>query len=109
MPLLWNELRSLSGHPGGALLALGAAATWALGTQRLRRTRIGVPTLTVSFWMTALTALAMTILSVLFERSQWVEPGPVTWAAICFNGVSIFALAQLGCFCLARGLLPLAS
>jgi drug/metabolite transporter (DMT)-like permease len=109
MLLLWNELTNLSGHPGGVLLALGAAATWALGTQMLRRTRIGVPTLTVSFWMTALTALVMTILSVLFERPQWVEPGPVTWAAIFFNGVFIFALAQPGWFFLARGLPPLAS
>ena len=38
--LLWHELTSLAGRPGGVALALVAAAVWALGTQLLRRTKI---------------------------------------------------------------------
>src|SRR4051812_25371538 len=48
--LLWHELTHLAGRPVGVMLALLAASTWALGTQLLRRTRIEVPTLTISFW-----------------------------------------------------------
>jgi len=40
--LLWHELTDLAGRPGYVALALVAAATWALGTQLLRHTRIGL-------------------------------------------------------------------
>src|SRR5205085_8964981 len=80
--LLWHEFTDLAGRPGYVALALFAACTWALGTQLLRRTTIPVPTLAISFWMTTLTAVVMSVLSVLFERPQWQMPGPATWGAI---------------------------
>jgi hypothetical protein len=46
--LLWHELTQLSGRPLSVLLALVAAATWAVGTQRLRTTTMPVATLTIS-------------------------------------------------------------
>ena len=55
MLLLWHEFTHLSGRPLGVLLALIAASTWALGTQLLRRTKMPVPTLAISFWMTPMT------------------------------------------------------
>ena len=64
--LLWHEFVNLSGRPAGVALALVAAATWALGTHLLRRTTMPVATLTISFWMTALTAVVMSVLSRLF-------------------------------------------
>jgi drug/metabolite transporter (DMT)-like permease len=107
--LLWHELTGMAGRPVGVALALVAAATWAIGTQLLRRTRIGVPTLTLSFWMTVLTAVIMTGLSLLFERDQWREPPPATWFSIGFNAVLIFGFAQAAWFYLARSLPPVAS
>jgi drug/metabolite transporter (DMT)-like permease len=107
--LLWHEFTGLAGRPGYVALALVAAATWALGTQLLRHTRIGLPTLTLSFWMTALTAVVMTLLSLLFERAQWRMPGPATWAAIAYNAVLIFGFAHAAWFYLARGMPPVAS
>lgn len=62
--LLWHELSNLSGKPMGVLLALGAASTWALGTQLLRRTQMPVPTLTISFWMAFMTTGLMSVLAV---------------------------------------------
>ena len=107
--LLWHEFTGLAGHPLGVALALIAAATWALGTQLLRHTRIDVPTLTISFWMTVLTAMVMTVLSVLFERSDWRAPDATVWAAILFNAVLIFGFAHATWFYLARALPPVAS
>lgn len=107
--LLWHELTDLSGRPGYVALALVAAATWALGTQLLRRTRIGLPTLAISFWMTAMTAVVMTVLSLLFEREQLYWPGRVTWGSIGYNAVLIFGFAHAAWFYLARGLPPIAS
>lgn len=55
MLLLWHELLQLSGKPLGVLIALTAAASWALGTQQIRHTKMTAPTLTIVFWMTGKT------------------------------------------------------
>ena len=107
--LLWHAIAGMSGKPGYMALALFAAATWALGTQLLRRTRIPVPTLAISFWMTTLTAVVMTVLAVLLERPQWKAPSAPAWAAIVYNAVLIFGFAHAAWFALARKLPPIAS
>lgn len=107
--LLWHEFTGLAGKPYGVALALVAAATWALGTQLLRRTKIEAQTLTISFWMTVLGGCGLTILTVIFERSQWKMPGDTTWFAISFNAVLIFGFAHAAWFYLARSLPPIAS
>lgn len=86
-----------------------AAAIWALGTQQIRRTAIGVATLTLSFWMTAMAALVLSVLALVFEREQWTMPSTVAWAAIGYNAVLIFGLAQAVWLTLARTLPPIAS
>jgi len=107
--LLWHELARLAGKPWGAAGMLVSAAVWALGTQQLRRTRIGAPTLAIVFWMTALTTAVMTVLATLFEHDRWTWPGPTTWATIVFNAVLIFGFAQPVWLYLARTLPPVAS
>ena len=107
--LLWHEMGNLSGRPAGVLLALIAASTWALGTQLLRRTAMPVPTLALSFWMTAMTTGVLTLLALVFERGQWQWPGEATWGAIAFNAVGVFGFAHTAWFFLARGLPPVAS
>ena len=107
--LLWHELTQLTGRPVGVALALLAAATWALGTQLLRRTKVDVPTLAISFWMTALTAMVITLAAVLFEQPQWKAPSPATWGSIAYNAVLIFGFAHAAWFSLARDLPPVAS
>lgn len=107
--LLWHEFTQLAGRPDGVVLALVAAATWALGTQLLRRTRITAPTLTISFWMMALTTAVITVAALLFETADWSAPPPATVAAILFNAVLVLAFAQVAWFMLARDLPPVAS
>lgn len=107
--LLWYEFTQLGGRPVGVLLMLSAAAAWALGTQLLRRSNIEVPTLTLTFWMMALTTLAMSLLAWATERTAWHAPDATTWGAIVFNGVLVFGFAQGAWFFLVRGLPPVAS
>lgn len=107
--LLWHEFTGLAGKPWGVALALFAAATWALGTQLLRRTKIEVPTLTISFWMTALTSVVMVALALAFEGVPTAAPGATVWAAIIFNAVMVFGFAHAAWFFLARTLPPVAS
>jgi drug/metabolite transporter (DMT)-like permease len=107
--LLWHELANLSGKPVGVLLALGAASTWALGTQMLRRTKIPLPTLTLSFWMTLMTAGVMAVLVLVFESSEWHAPTSTHWMSMLYNAILVFVFAHSAWFYLARTLPPAAS
>ncbi|MBU4181344.1 MAG: EamA family transporter [Gammaproteobacteria bacterium] len=107
--LLWHEVSTLSGRPLGVFMMLVAAATWALGTQLMRRTRIAHPTLAISFWMTVATTLWMTLLAVVFERDAWTLPSEPIWGAIVYNAIGVFAFAQVVWLMLARDLPPIAS
>ena len=107
--LLWHEVTALSGKPLGVAMMLVAAATWAIGTQQMRRTRMAAPTLAISFWMTAITTLWMSLLCILFERDAWLAPNPAQWAAIVYNAIGVFAFAQVVWLMLARELPPIAS
>lgn len=109
MLLLTHEFGKLAGAPLGVLLALMAASTWALGTQLLRRTSIPAATLSISFWMTVLTAIVMSVLSIIFEQHRWRIPNATEWFSILFNAVLIFGFAHATWFYLARSLPPVAS
>lgn len=106
--LLWHEFANLGGRPLAVGMALVAAATWALGTQMLRHTRIPGPSLTISFWMTVATALFMLGLARGVEGPMPPMPD-VTVAAMWFNAIMIFGFAHAAWFHLARTLPPIAS
>ncbi|MBK1713489.1 EamA family transporter [Rubrivivax gelatinosus] len=107
--LLTHEFARLTGAPWAAGAMLVAAATWAYGTHRLRRSSIPVPLLAVSFWMTALTTAVMCVLAAVFESQRWAPPSaPVAWA-IAYNAIGVFCFAQAAWFYLARTLPPVAS
>ena len=107
--LLSGEFGKFSGAPWAALAMVFAAALWALGTHLLRRSAIELPLLTIVFWMTACTAVLMTLLSLLLERAQWRAPEPHVWAAIVYNAVGVFGFAHAAWFYLARNMPPVAS
>jgi drug/metabolite transporter (DMT)-like permease len=107
--LLWHEFTAIGGKPLGAASVLLAAAVWAIGTHLMRRTQMPVPTLTIGFWMTVMTAVVMSVLATAFEHSQWKLPGAVTSFSIGFNAVLIFGFAHIAWFVLARGLPATAS
>ena len=107
--LLWHELTQLAGRPAGVLLALVAAACWGLGTQALRRTTMTQAALTISFWMTVLTAVLMGALAFIFESADWRMPDTTVTFAILYNAVLIFGFAHAAWTFLARGLPPVAS
>jgi drug/metabolite transporter (DMT)-like permease len=107
--LLWYQLATLSGKPLGVAMMLVAAAMWAVGTQWMRHTRIDHPTLAIIFWMTLLTAVWMTMLSVLLERGLWSWPTSAVWGTLLYNALLVIAFAQVVWLILARDLPPIAS
>ena len=108
--LLANELQAIAGSPLGTLCMLAAAAVWALGTHQLRRRRQSTPLVVLSFWMMAGAMMVCALLSLIFERHQWVRwPNPAEWAAILFNVFLAYGVAQLLWFRLASALPPVVS
>ncbi len=107
--LLAGEFGKLSGAPWAALAVVFAAAVWALGTHKLRRSTMPLPLLAIVFWMTAGTALLVALLSLLVERAQWRAPEPYVWGAIAYNAVGVFGFAHAAWFYLARTMPPVAS
>ena len=107
--LLWHEVGALGSKPVGMMLMLIAAASWAWGTQLLRRTVAPVPLLSLSLWMVGINAVVLTVLAVVFERHEWVVPDQSATAALLFNGFLALAFAQATWFYLARSLPPVAS
>jgi drug/metabolite transporter (DMT)-like permease len=107
--LLSSELAALTGRPTGSILVLIAAAGWGYGTVMLKRSRLGMPTIVLTFWMLALTAAAMGLASFAFERSAWRMPNTIEWSAIIYNALIIFGFAHVVWFRLARTLPPVAS
>jgi drug/metabolite transporter (DMT)-like permease len=59
--------------------------------------------------MTVMTAVVLSVLSLLFEMPQWKAPGAATWFSIFYNAVLIFGCAHAAWYFLARSLPPVAS
>jgi drug/metabolite transporter (DMT)-like permease len=107
--LLSSEFGKMAGAPWAALAVVAAAAVWALGTHRLRRSTIELPLLTIVFWMTVATAVVMAVLTTAFEQPRWRAPEPHVWGSIAFNAVGVFGFAHAAWFYLARTMPPVAS
>jgi drug/metabolite transporter (DMT)-like permease len=107
--LLASEFTRLAGAPLAAAAVLVAAAVWAYGTHALRRSTVPVALLTLVLWMTASTAVLITVLAWVFERGQWRWPEAPVWGAIAYNAVGVFGFAHAAWFYLARTLPPVAA
>jgi drug/metabolite transporter (DMT)-like permease len=107
--LLWHEFTQFSGQPGAVLMMLLAALCWAWGTQRMRNTTITAPILTVTFWMTLMTAAWLSLLAMITESHEWRAPSPVVWGSVLYNALGVFAFAQVVWLGMARDLPPVAS
>ncbi|MGZ3159918.1 MAG: DMT family transporter [Burkholderiaceae bacterium] len=107
--LLSSEFSTLAGQPFGSLIVLIAAASWGFGTVLMRRTKIDMPTISITFWMLGMTTVAMAAASIVFESSVWRMPNTVEWFAIVYNALIVFGFAHVVWFQLARTLPPVAS
>ena len=91
------------------LLTLAWGLNWPIMKLGLRKTTILAAALAISFWMTVLTTLVMTGLSVTFEMPQWKAPSTVVWLTTLYNAVLIVGFAHAAWTFLARSLPLIAS
>ena len=108
--LLSEEFSTVAGRPLGTLLMVAAAFTWALGTHWLKRRRVPVPLLVLTFWMMFAAQIVCTVLAMLVERDQWgraVHAGG--WFALFYNIFLAYGVAQVLWFRLVSSLPPVVS
>lgn len=99
--LIGEDLVVIGRAPLGALLALGAAFTWAIGTVMLKRWPLGLPTGTFTAWTMSLGGLPILLGTLVFERNAWTPVGTVAWLALLYNIVIAFAFAYWAWFKIA--------
>ncbi len=107
--LLSGEFSALSSSSTGVLIMLAAAAIWGYGTVQLKRKLIPIPTSALTFWMIAMSAAAMFIVSLILEPGSWHMPESLEWAAILYNAIFVFGIAATIWNKMARTLPPVAS
>jgi len=91
--LLLNEWTTLQAAPIGALLVLGAAASWAIGTVLIKRYPTSLPTTSFTAWQLLVGGIPIVIGALLFERYQWHA---VSWQA---NAAVIYNMTIAFVFC----------
>jgi drug/metabolite transporter (DMT)-like permease len=105
--LMGEEILDVRHAPIGAILILGAAVSWALGTVLLRRWAPPVPQNTLTGWMLLLGWVPLAI------AAPWFDPHPlaslaamsgITWFAVIYNIFFAGTLAYWAWFRMARTL-----
>ncbi len=104
--LVSSEWSTIAGHPLGVVMMLGAAVSWAWGTHAMRRSRVAMDTLVLTFWMMAFACPVVIVASAVFEGTRWRVPHGVEWMPILYNAGPVLAIGNLIWFGVARSLPP---
>lgn len=105
--LLGDDLTAIRGRPFGALMILGAAIIWAIGTVLLRKFRPAIPLTTLTGWMMLVGWVPLAFAAPVLDPG-WLAHIPnlsaIAWFAILYNIVLAGTIAQWAWFTLARTL-----
>lgn len=99
--LLGEEIMAFGRAPLGALLALGAALAWAIGTVLQKRWPLGLPMGTFTAWVMLLGGVPVFIGALAFDQGDWRPVGNAAWLALAYNIVVAFAFAHWAWFKIA--------
>ncbi len=93
--LLGSELAAVGRSPLGALLLLGSAVSWALGTVVMKRWPVALPTTSFAAWQLLLAFVPVFLCAALFERGGF-SPLPLPlWPFLGF----LFSVSVCSFFC----------
>ena len=99
--LLGEDLLVIGRAPLGALLALGAAFSWAIGTVLQKRWPLGLPMGTFTAWTMFLGGVPVLIGTLVFEHAAWRPVGTAAMLALLYNIFVAFAFAYWAWFKIA--------
>jgi drug/metabolite transporter (DMT)-like permease len=107
--LIAGEWRAMAGSPVAVLMMLGAALSWGWGTHLMRRSRLTMHTLSITFWMMVISSGVVFLVSYLLEGDRWIWPETAQWVPILYTSIFVMGLCNVAWFTLARSLPPVAS
>ncbi len=99
--LIGEDLVVIGRAPLGALLALGGALTWAIGTVLQKRWPLGLPMGTFTAWTMSLGGLPILVGTLIFEPTAWKPVSTSAWLALVYNIFIAFAFAYWAWFKIA--------
>jgi drug/metabolite transporter (DMT)-like permease len=102
--LLGDDIRHLQRTPTAALLVLGAAVCWALGTVLLRKWKPPLPQSALTGWMMLLGWIPLAALAPFFGGQPLRSPSAAAWFALVYNMFLAGTLAHWAWYSLARSL-----
>jgi drug/metabolite transporter (DMT)-like permease len=105
--LLWDEMSAIEKSPLGALMIVGAAVIWGIGTVLLRKLDLPIPQTTLSGWMMIVGWAPFLVFAPMLD-SEWAarltRSSATAWFAIGYNIVLAGTVAHWAWFTLARTL-----
>jgi drug/metabolite transporter (DMT)-like permease len=105
--LLADDFTAIRGRPFGALMIIGAAIVWAIGTVMLRKFKPAIPQNTLTGWMMIVGWVPIVCVAPLLDP-RWLAQiptlSPTAWFAILYNIALAGTLAHWAWFTLARTL-----
>jgi drug/metabolite transporter (DMT)-like permease len=102
--LLGDDIGHIKRTPTAALLVLGAAMCWALGTVLLRKWKPPLPQNALTGWMMLLGWAPLAALAPFFDNGALRSPSPAVWFALVYNMFLAGTLAHWAWYSLARTL-----
>jgi drug/metabolite transporter (DMT)-like permease len=105
--LLGADIANVGRAPVGAILIIGAAVSWSLGTVLLRRWAPPLPQDTLTGWMMLLGWMPLAVAAPLFDPdplASLAAMSRITWFAVIYNILFAGTLAYWAWFRLARTL-----
>ncbi len=100
--LMHEEFARLQGAPLGALLLLGAAWTWAIGTVLQKKFPVKAPVAAYTAWLMLLGGVPIYLGALLFEDPKHLASvSAEAWAGLAYNAFLAFAWAHWAWFKLA--------
>ncbi|MGH8673918.1 MAG: DMT family transporter [Burkholderiales bacterium] len=92
--LLAEQISSLQAAPVGALLVLGAAATWAIGTVLQKKFWVAVPVSVYTAWIMLIGGIPIFVVTAITEAGRHPPISLQAWLAIAYNVFVAFAWAH---------------
>ncbi|HVN35251.1 MAG TPA: DMT family transporter [Casimicrobiaceae bacterium] len=102
--LLGDDIRHIQRTPTAALLVLGAAICWALGTVLLRKWKPPLPQKALTGWMMMLGWIPLAALAPFFDGQPLHRLSAAGWFALVYNMFLAGTLAHWAWYSLARTL-----
>lgn len=93
--LVWESFEAMGSAPLGSLLALGAAVTWAFGTNLQKRFPVSMPTGAYTAWIMLLGGVPVFVGTLLLEDVRALrEVSAEAWLGVAYNVFIAFAWAH---------------